>query len=81
MRDHNRKFTLTEVERLVYEGISSVTPVRWQKIIDHVKKKVEDHYWEHDGLYETMVEGFVIHVGDSSEDSTSSSECSSSEED
>ena len=80
VRDNNHKFTLTEVERLVNEGFSCVTPERWKKLVNHVQQKIEDHYWEHDGLYETMVDRFIIAMGDSSEDSLSSSEDSSSEE-
>ena len=76
VRDNNHKFTLTEVERLVNEGF----PERWKKLVNHVQQKIEDHYWEHDGLYETMVDRFIIDMGDSSEDSLSSSEDSSSEE-
>ena len=84
VRDHNRQFTLTEVERLVNEGFSCVTPERWKKLVNHVEEKVEDHYWEHDGLYETMIDRFIIHTEDSSDDSSStwdgfSSESSSSE--
>ena len=52
-----------------------------EKIIEHTRKKVEDHYWDKDGLYELMIEDFVINVGNSSEESSCSSEYSSSEED
>ena len=81
VRLHNQKFTLKEVEKLVYEGISLVTPIRWKKIIEHTRNKVEDHYWDKDGLYELMIEDFIINVGNTSEESSSSSELSSSEED
>ena len=54
VKDHikvnNRKFNLTEVERLAWEV---VTPERWASLIKHVKEKVEDHYWEADGLAES----------------------------
>ena len=85
VRDHNQMFTLTEVERLVNEGFSSVTPERWKKLVNHVQQKIEDHYWEHEGLFETMIDRFTIHLGDTSDDSSSSSEdsmesCSSGEE-
>lgn len=81
VRIHNQKFTLKEVEKLVHEGISLVTPIRWKKIIEHTRNKVEDHYWDKDGLYELMIEDFIINVGNSSEESPSSSELSSSGED
>lgn len=80
VRDHNQKFTLTEAERLVNEGFSCVTPEKWKKLIDHVQQKVENHYWEHDGLYETMVDPFIIHTGDSSDDSDAASAENSSSE-
>ena len=81
VRIHNQKFTLKEVEKLVYEGISLVTPIRWKKIIEHTRNKLEDHYWDKDGLYELMIEDFIINVGNTSEESSSSSELSSSGED
>ena len=37
-----------------------MTPDRWKKLIKHVQEKIEDHYWEHDGLYEDMMEWFNI---------------------
>ena len=52
MRDHSHNFTL----RVVNEGFSCVTPERWKKLVNHVQQKIEDHYWEHDGLCETMVD-------------------------
>ena len=61
VRDHNCRFTLTEVERIVNEGFGCVIPERWKKLVDHVQRKVEDHYWEHDGLYETMIDPFIIY--------------------
>ena len=78
VRDNNRKFTLKEVERLVHEGFHCVTPLKWKRMVHHVQQ-IEDHYWEHDGLYETMVDRFIINVGDSSDDSASSSGDSCSE--
>ena len=47
---HNTKFTLTEVERLTHLAFDEVTPDRWKSLIAHVQEKVEDHYWEADGL-------------------------------
>lgn len=29
-----------------------MTAERWKKLIEHVRDKVEDHYWEKDDLYE-----------------------------
>ena len=68
------RFTLTEVQRMVYEGFDIVTPQRWQSLITHVKEKVEDHYWEADGLHEELLERFIINTSsDSSDDDISDS--------
>ena len=55
----------TQVKELVYEGFEKVTPERWQSLIKHVEQKVEDHYWEADGLNEELLERFIITNSDS----------------
>ena len=40
------------------KGFDCVTAERWKKWVNHVQQKVEDQYWEHDGLYEAMVDRF-----------------------
>ena len=65
------RFTLTEVKELVYQGFETVTPERWQALIKHVQEKVEDHYWEADGLNEELLEQFIINnSSDSDSDDT-----------
>ena len=81
VRRNNQKFTLAEVEKLIHEGFSHVTPEIWTKLISHVEKKVEDHYWERDGLWYAKRHEFIIHLGDSSDNSSSSSDDSSSKSD
>ena len=44
IKANNRAFTLTEVERLVWEGFEVVTPEHWASLVKHVKDKVDDHY-------------------------------------
>ena len=66
------RFTLTEVKELVYQGFAAVTPARWQSLIKHVQEKVEDHYWEADGLNEELLERFIINSSDSDSDSDDS---------
>ena len=44
----------------MHEGFGIVTPQRWQSLITHVEEKVEDHYWEADGLIEELLEQFII---------------------
>ena len=48
----NCAFTLTEVERLAWEGFEVVTQECWASLVQHVRDKVENHYWEVDGLAE-----------------------------
>ncbi len=50
IRKNNIKFTLTEIERLTHTAFTVVTPDRWKSLITHVQQKVENHYWEVDGL-------------------------------
>ena len=54
------------------EGFGIVTPQLWQSLITHVEEKVEDHYWEADGLNEELLEQFIIEIGsDDSDDNIS----------
>ena len=64
---HNKKFTLKEVEKLVPQAIKTVTPAMWKKFCDHTAK-VEEEYWEKDGLVEDVVEEILINVGDDDDD-------------
>ena len=58
----------------MYEGFDKVTPQRWQSLIKHVEEKVENHYWEADGLNEELLERFIINASsDSSSDDISDS--------
>ena len=65
---NTREFNLTEVEHLAWEGFEVVTPERWASLVKHVREKVEDHYWEVDGLAEhysvVLVSSPSISVGD-----------------
>ena len=84
IRTHNTKFTLTEMERLTHCAFEEVTPARWKSLIAHVQEKVEDHYWEVDGLQMELVEEFIISLEgdtDSESDVTSSEDDSGSESD
>ncbi|XP_065905339.1 uncharacterized protein [Dysidea avara] len=69
VKRNNKRFTLTEVKELVYQGFEAVTSERWQSLIKHVQEEVEDHYWEQDGLHEELLERFLIHVSSDSSDS------------
>ena len=67
---HNKTFTLNEVENLVKQGISTVTPAMWQKFCEHCER-VEDAYWKRDGLVEDAVGEILIQAGDDSDESSS----------
>ena len=67
---HNKSFTLKEVEKLVPEGMSMVTPALWEKFCHHTEK-VEDEYWQKDGLIEDIVEEILINAEDDCSDSDS----------
>ena len=82
IRTHNTRFTLTEMERLTHLAFDKVTPDRWKSLIAHVQEKVEDYYWEADGLQMELVEEFIISLeGDSDSDSDSESDVTTSGDD
>ena len=55
--------------QLAWEGFDVVTLDRWKSLIQHVKIHFEDHYWSNDGLYEELVDEFIIQVGDELDES------------
>ena len=50
INEHNKKFTLSAVKDLTYEGFWRVGHEQWRKNISHVTYKVEDNYWIADDL-------------------------------
>ena len=52
----------------MYQGFEKVTPEKWKSLI-HVEEKVEDHYWEADGLNEELLERFIVTNSNDSESS------------
>ena len=79
IRGHHQNFTLAEVERLIHEEFEWVTPELWKQLLSHVEKRTEGNYWKEDGLFHTRRHKFIIHLGDSSNDSSSTSDDSSFE--
>ena len=69
IKAYTRAFNLREIEKLAREGFDVVTPDRWKSLIQHVKIHFEDHYWSNDGLYEALVDEFIIRVGGESDES------------
>ena len=43
IKEHNKKFTLSAVKDLTYEGFWRVGPEQWRKNISHFIDKLEDH--------------------------------------
>ena len=54
-----------------------MTAERWKKLIEHVRDKVEDHYWEKDDLYEER----TCTLESEDDDSSGSSDDSGSDSD
>ena len=81
IKANTRAFNLREVEQLAWEGFDVVTPDRWKSLIEHVKIHFEDHYWSNDGLYEELVDEFIIRVGGESDESDDSDQSDSSDDD
>ena len=83
IKANTHDFNLTEVERLAWEGFKVVTPERWSDLIKHVRDKVEDHYWQVDGLgRQYTVPEFTIRIrrrsgDDPNEESSSESDTTS----
>ena len=53
---------MAAIERLAAEGIANVTAEKWQSCIEHVVKKVKEHYWADDGITEEAVKQVVIQL-------------------
>ena len=77
-RKNNQLFTLKGIKDLIPNGLLQATPEMWKRFCDHVEK-VEDEYWEKDGLLEDAVEELVIEVSDSEDDDESSDSDSDSD--
>ena len=67
IRTNNKTFTMKEAQSLVGQGFCEVTPAKWAKMCEHVKK-VEDAFWDKDGLIEDAIEEFVIRFGPNDSD-------------
>ena len=70
IKEHN-KFTLTAVKELTYEGFKKVTSIEWKNNVKHIRKKVENYFWEADNLQDQWINEFCIQV-DSDEESRES---------
>ena len=79
----NVTFKLADVQELMNEALSNVTPSNWAKAIKHVEK-VEDAFRKIDFPYkdaEPIVDRFVINLGEEESDSELSDDCYSDGDD
>ena len=53
VRRRNTTSKIKDVERLVWEGIDSITPEAWQACIRHVEEQ-EQYFWEKDAALEAF---------------------------
>ena len=61
--------TIPGLQALVHEAFAEVTPTWWSDLIEHTQKKVEDHYFDADGLVRwQQVPEFVIRTDEDSSD-------------
>ncbi|XP_015380395.1 PREDICTED: uncharacterized protein LOC107174087 [Diuraphis noxia] len=55
VKTNNTTFTLTDVQKLLHEGVERVTPLMWKNYINHVIK-VEDKFFELDFIIDELLE-------------------------
>uniref|UniRef100_A0A1X7VJG5 Uncharacterized protein n=1 Tax=Amphimedon queenslandica TaxID=400682 RepID=A0A1X7VJG5_AMPQE len=67
--NNNTTFRFSDVQSLTPAAFDEVMSSLWEKMRQHVTK-VEDDYWEKDGLLEEEIEEFIMTLGgpDSSDD-------------
>ena len=51
VRQRNTTSKISHVEKLVLEGIESITPEAWANCVRHVKDQ-EQYFWERDAEFE-----------------------------
>ena len=68
-KKNNTTFTIPGLQALVHDTFVEVTPTRWSDLIEHTQKKVEDHYFDADGLVRWQkAPEFVIRTDEDSSD-------------
>jgi hypothetical protein len=59
---------------MAHERFKVVTPESWTSLVRHVRDKVENHYWEVDGLTERYsIQEFTFRISRKPDDDESSS--------
>ena len=77
--ERNVTFKLDDVRRLAEEKFSSITKEEWLSVCNRIKQ-VEANYIEREHVIDSVVENFVINIGQSDSDQTSDSEEEEEEE-
>lgn len=67
----NKKFTVTEVERLLKEAVEKVRPEDWKNVVKHVNRVIQEA-WSNEGILQQCVEDLIISVTTSSDTDSSS---------
>lgn len=75
---NNTTFTLADVEKLLRESINVVTPDKWRRACAHVEK-IEEEFWQRDGLIDASLDELIIPLGSDLSDETDASDSDMSE--
>ena len=65
--DRNKTFKIRDVDLLARQVLGEVSREHWVNAIEHVKK-VEQQYWQRDGLLDIEVEPLIIAINDEDDD-------------
>lgn len=68
---NNKKFTMSEVERLTREGVNRVTSEDWKNTVSHVSQDIKSTI-EREVVLDSEVDQLIIRLEDSSDSSSSS---------
>ena len=64
-KDNNKQFNLNHLKELTCNGFTKVRPSQWKTVVDPVQAKVEDTFWEQDGLHEQHLDELYVLLTDS----------------
>lgn len=64
----NVTFKFEDLQKLLAEAFSQITPDKWKACVRHVVETVEPDMWRLDGIVDVLVQPMVIPFGDSDSD-------------
>lgn len=70
---NNKSFTISEVENLLVEAVGRVTSDIWAKIVNKTANVIREAA-KNEGVVEECIENLTVHLGDSSDSSSSAEE-------